>query len=279
MKAIDLHTHSHCSDGTLSPSELVELAAKKELAAVALTDHDCISGISEAQQAGKSAGIEVIPGVELSTEWKCCDIHVVGLYIDVANKKLNEFLEDFKASRDARNEKMCSLIKDGEGFDISYEKLKAAYPDAIITRAHYARYLLDKGYTKSMNEAFDRYIGDYSQYYVPREKITPEEGIELIHEAGGTAVLAHPILYKFSSKNLEKLTSNLKEAGLDAIEAIYSTYAPSDEREVRALAKKYDLKLSGGSDFHGSNKPHIDLGTGCGHLFVPCDLLDELRPE
>lgn len=278
---IDLHVHSSCSDGTLSPKELVDYAIEKKLPAFALTDHDTVDGLDEAIQyaAGLSSeqgNIEVIPGIELSTEYQGADIHVVGLYIDYRSEVFRNKLEEFVDSRTARNRKMCSLLTQA-GVPITYEELQAAYPDAVITRAHYAGYMLEKGYVKSRQEAFDRYVGDHAPCYIPREKITPAQAVQLILEAGGAPVLAHPILYHMSDDRLDTLVRELKEAGLMGIEAIYSTYTSADERGIRSLAAQYNLFISGGSDFHGANKPGLDLGTGYGQLYVPENLLVEIK--
>lgn len=278
---IDLHVHSSCSDGTLSPKKLVDYAIEKGLSAFALTDHDTVDGLDEAIQyaAGLSSeqgNIEVIPGIELSTEYQGADIHVVGLYIDYRSEVFRNKLEEFVDSRTARNRKMCSLLTQA-GVPVTYEELQAAYPDAVITRAHYAGYMLEKGYVKSRQEAFDRYVGDHAPCYIPREKITPAQAVQLILEAGGAPVLAHPILYHMSDDRLDTLVCELKEAGLMGIEAIYSTYTSADERSIRSLAAKYDLFISGGSDFHGANKPGLDLGTGYGKLYVPENLLVEIQ--
>lgn len=277
MKKIDLHVHSTASDGTLSPSELVETATLADLSAFALTDHDTVDGISEAKAAAAKASVELIPGVELSTEYKEKEVHMVGLFLEETNPKLLTHLASFRDNRDNRNQKMYQKLRE-EGFDITEEALRDMFPDAVLTRAHIARFLLEKGYIKSISEAFEKYIGDGCRCYVAREKITPQESIGLIHEAGGIAILAHPILYHMSDARLRELIVDCKACGLDGIEALYSTYQPGDERYIRRLAEEYDLKLSGGSDFHGSNKPHIQLGSGMGHLFVPYELLEALRP-
>ena len=278
---IDLHVHSSCSDGTLSPKELVDYAIEKKLSAFALTDHDTVDGLDEAIQyavglSSEQGNIEVIPGIELSTEYQGADIHVVGLYIDYRSEVFRNKLEEFVDSRTARNRKMCSLLTQA-GVPITYEELQAAYPDAVITRAHYAGYMLEKGYVKSRQEAFDRYVGDHAPCYIPREKITPAQAVQLILEAGGAPVLAHPILYHMSDDRLDTLVRELKEAGLMGIEAIYSTYTSADERGIRSLAAQYNLFISGGSDFHGANKPGLDLGTGYGQLYVPENLLVEIK--
>ena len=221
---------------------------------------------------------EVIPGIELSTEYQGKDIHMVGLFIDYHQPDFAHYLKDFIHSRENRNEKMCALLRD-HGIDITYEAILEEFPGAVITRAHFARYLLSHGYIQSMKEAFDRYVGDHCPCFVPREKVTPAQAVELILGAGGVPVLAHPILYRMSDDRLEMLVAELKSIGLIGIEAIYSTYNTAEERQIRGLASKYDLKISGGSDFHGANKPKIDLGTGWGKLYVPDEVLENLRPE
>lgn len=282
MKAVDLHVHSNKSDGTFTPTELVDYAIEKGLSAFALTDHDTVDGLSEAisyaDKLRKDNPVvpEVIPGIELSTEYQSKDIHIVGLYIDYTSEKFTDTLADFVASRDNRNRKMCTLLAE-HGIDITYEKLVEEFPDCVLTRAHYARYMLNHGYINSMTEAFDKYIGDHCDCYVPREKITPQDGIAMILEAGGIPILAHPILYRMSDTRLEELVSLLKESGLMGIEAIYTTNTLAEERQTRKLAEKYDLLISGGSDFHGSNKPKTDLAVGHGKLFVPEDILENIK--
>lgn len=279
---VDLHVHSTCSDGTFTPEELVDYAIKKGLTAFALTDHDTVSGLDRAINYADSLRHtpvqipEVIPGIELSTEYQGKDIHMVGLFIDYHQPDFARYLEDFIHSRENRNKKMCALLRE-HGIDITYEALLAEFPGAVITRAHFARYLLSHGYIQSLKEAFDRYVGDRCPCFVPREKVTPAQAVELILGAGGVPVLAHPILYHMSDDRLEALVAELKSIGLVGIEAIYSTYNTAEERQIRGLASKYGLKISGGSDFHGANKPKIDLGTGWGKLYVPDEVLEKLR--
>lgn len=277
MRAIDLHTHSNRSDGSLSPSEVVELAVSKGLAAVALTDHDTTAGLDEAASYARGKDIKFIPGIEFSTGYGEKDIHIVGLYIKYDDPMFQEYLSEFVKSRIDRNIKMCKNLHDMAGINISYEELQAENPDSVVTRAHYACYLIEHGYVKSHREAFDRYLGDNTKYFVSRKKITPEKAIDLILKAGGVPILAHPILYHMSSANLDILVSKCKDAGLVGIEGLYSTYKPADERQIKKLADKYHLLISGGSDFHGDNKPGLELGTGYGHLFVPEELLSPIR--
>ncbi len=288
---VDLHVHSTRSDGTFSPTRLVDYAIEKKLAAFALTDHDSVEGLEEAiyytaglrrefEAAGNAAAAaavpEVIPGVELSTEYQGRDIHIVGLFIDYKNADFQAYLQQFVESRTLRNQKMCALLQDA-GIDISYEALTAEFPGSVITRAHYAKYMLSRGYIKSMKEAFERYIGDHCPCYVPREKVTPAQAVELILKADGIPILAHPILYGMGELKLDALVAELKSAGLMGIEALYSTYTTADERQIYGLAQKYNLLVSGGSDFHGANKPGLELATGYGKLCVPASVLDKLR--
>ena len=279
MRGIDLHTHSTCSDGTFSVKELMDLAHQKNLAAIALTDHDTVDGLDEAINYTKEnyPDMELVPGIEFSTKEGTKEVHIVGLFIDHHNDAFKAKLEPFIDSRVNRNKRMCDKLREEAGIPITFEELVAENPGAVITRAHLARFMLEKGYVNSRQEVFDKYIGDHCPYFIDRVKISPEEGIEYILEAGGVPILAHPILYHFSDSVLDALVGRLKEAGLKGIEAIYSTYSPSEERQIKELAAKYDLLISGGSDFHGANKPKIDLGCGMGKLFLPEDLLEPIR--
>ena len=283
MNIVDLHVHSNRSDGSMTPSELVDLAVKKGLSAFALTDHDTVDGIPEALSrarywAEQDIQIEVIPGIEFSTEYMGRDIHIVGIDIDYEADFFKQYLTDFVNARIERNIKMCKNLQEA-GIDITFEKLMEEYPGSVITRAHYARFLHDYGYTSSMKEAFERYVGDHTKYFVPREKVTPVQAVELILRAGGIPILAHPVIYGLGKTALDTLVSELKAAGLIGIEAVYSTYTPSDERDIKALALKHDLAISGGSDFHGKAKPDIDLAVGRGKLFVHEGILKGLRDK
>ncbi|MDE6663936.1 MAG: PHP domain-containing protein [Lachnospiraceae bacterium] len=276
MKQVDLHVHSNKSDGSFTPKELVDYALNKGLCAFALTDHDTTDGLDEAISYAEDKPIEVIPGIEFSTEYEGRDIHVLGLYIQYKETFFKEKIQKFVDSRIKRNEKMCRNLQEA-GIDISYEKLLKKYPDAVITRAHYAAYLTDNGYVSSRADAFAQYVGDHCKYFVPREKVTPSQAVELILQAKGVPILAHPPLYHMGKDKLDTLVSTLKDAGLAGIEAIYSTYNNQDTRDMMDLAKKYDLLLSGGSDFHGVNKPGLDMAVGYGKLFVPEEILINIR--
>ena len=282
MKSVDLHTHTSKSDGSYTPTQLVDYAVEKGLLAVAVTDHDSIEGLDEALSHAASlkaqglSSVEVVPGIEFSTKYEKQDVHIVGLYISYDSDAFRSALDGFVHSRVNRNIKMCQNLREA-GIDISYEKLQAMYPDAVITRAHYAAYLLEHGFVKSRQDAFATYLGDHTKYFVPREKVAPPQAIKLILSAGGIPVLAHPPLYHMGNDRLDTLVSSLKADGLMGIEAFYRTYTNQDMRDMMRLANRYDLLLSGGSDFHGANKAGLDLGCGYGNLFVPEEVLFKIK--
>lgn len=275
---IDLHVHSTCSDGTLTPAGLVAHAAACHLSAFALTDHDTVSGLPEAFEAARNFPIEVIAGIEFSTEYQGRDIHIVGLDFDWHDRHFCSELARFQDSRSERNRKMTEKLAD-TGIAISPEQLKEQFGDAVLTRAHFARFLYEHGYVSSMSEAFTRYLDDHAPCFVPREKVTPEMAVRLIHQTGGIAVLAHPMQYHFSDTQLKELIRALKVEGLNGIEAMYTTHSRSQEHRIRRLAQVMGICVSGGSDFHGSNKPGIDLGTGRGNLRIPDSTLENLRKQ
>lgn len=279
MNYIDLHVHSTASDGSYTPSELVRYAIKKGLIAFALTDHDTTAGIdeafNEAELINDFSPIKVIPGIELSAEYKGKDIHILGLNIDYRNKEFQEKIEYFRNIRAERNVKMIELLNK-QGFKITEEQLKERFKDAVITRAHFAIMLVECGYVKDKDIAFKKYLNPGCPCYVPRTRINVIDAISLIHLANGKAVLAHPLLYHFSETELDSLVALLKENGLQGIEAIYSSNKWNDESRMKQLAQKYDLFITGGSDFHGLAKPTLDLGIGYGDLKVPEKLLSNI---
>lgn len=273
---IDLHVHSTESDGTLSPEELVRLAKEQGLAAMALTDHDTVSGLPAARMEAKKLSLELVPGIELSTDYQGTEVHILGYYFNDGNPAFLKKLDFFCAERTRRNKKMVKKLQEC-GFPITYEDLLIAYPNSVITRAHFARYLTEQGFVKDRNTVFQEYLGNQCRCYVPREKITPFEAIDFIHSGGGVAYFAHPILCRMNPDRLDAFVKSLTNHGLTGLEAVYSTYLPNEERCVRRLAEKYGLKISGGSDFHGANKPHICLGTGTGNLRVPYACLIQMK--
>lgn len=276
MRTVDLHTHTTCSDGTYSPRELVEYAKKKGLSAIAITDHDVVDGVEEAKQCGERLGIEVIPGIEVSTAFEGKEIHIVGLFIDIYNEDMNKSLDDMRNKRVERNKTVTQRLQD-LGLDISYQDILKTADGNIVTRAHIAKALRNKGYVSSTKEAFERYLGDGKLAYVKREVFSWQDTLSMINNAGGVAVLAHPLIYKMTRRNLENTVAELAENGLKAIEGYYSTFSPSDTKYIKMLADKNKLKISGGSDFHGDNKPGLDFAVGYGGLSVPYSVLEGLK--
>lgn len=275
---VDLHVHSTASDGTMTPSQVVELAVSKNLTAIALTDHDTIDGVEEAIQTAAlfNNSIEIISGIELSVAYKEKDIHILGLFVDHKNNEFILELEKARKKRDHRNIKMVENLANA-GIDITIDKLKAMAADSVLTRAHFGKYLMAKGYVKSIKDAFDIYLGDDSPYYVQREYLSPKEGIELIHKAGGLAILAHPLIYKYSLKEVEILVDYLYDCNIDGIEIIHSSNTGLDEGHLRRFANKHNLLYSGGSDFHGDNKPNLSIGIGYGNLKIKKEILDDMK--
>lgn len=281
MKYIDLHVHSVCSDGTCTPEELVELAIQNDLVAFALTDHDTVEGVGRALHAAEGKQIQVIPGVEISCEYEISpsqkkEIHILGYNLDHTQPELCQALEAVAQERDDRNRKMCENLS-RDGFPIDYESLTERFGNTIITRAHFARFLLEKGAIPSIDSAFKKILAQDGPYFVMRKYLTPEKGIDLIKKAGGIPVLAHPLLYKMSVTELHNLLTELKGYGLRGIEAMYSRNRGNDEAFVRKLASEYDLFITGGTDFHGTNKPDLEIGRGEGNLRVPVMLLENLK--
>lgn len=277
MEYIDLHVHSTASDGSYTPSQLVDYAIKKNLKAFAITDHDTCSGIDEALSyaaALKNPPI-VIPGIELSAEYSGEDVHILGLNISYKNSGFLSELKEFKDSRDKRNDKMIERLNEN-GFAITKEMVDKRFGDCVITRAHYAILMIELGYVKDKDEAFKNYLNKGCSCYVPRHKITPSDAVRLIKKSGGHPVMAHPVLYSFDEDTLEGLIISLKNDGLEGIEAIYCLNSPADDEKYSALAQKYGLYITGGSDFHGTAKPGLELGTGYGSLRIPASILNHI---
>lgn len=276
MQYIDLHVHSNASDGTLTPTEVVALAIEKNLAAIALSDHDTVKGVGEAIQTAKGSGLEVIPATELSCYYQGIEIHVLGLFVNYRNPEFLEKLEELEQARRQRNLDMIERFQK-DGISITLEDLQAGNPNSVITRAHFARVLVQKGICKDKNAAFDRYVGVGCPYYLPKPQVTPEVSLPLITNAGGIPILAHPMLYHLGYPQVEELIQYLIPLGLKGIEAYHSSnYAQQSDR-LRSIAAKYNLVVSGGSDFHGANKPDIDLGIGRGGLRITEHILKEIK--
>ena len=277
-RIIDMHVHSTASDGTFSPSALLAEAKKAGLSAMALTDHDTMDGMKEAAAAAEELGIELIPGVEISTEYQGCEVHVLGFYVSPEYPKLKAMLEEFRDFRATRNVRMVERLQE-EGFSITMEALNEMFPDSVLTRAHMAGYLCETGQLPDKRTAFAKYLGENCCCYIDRPKISPVEAVILIREAGGLAVLAHPVLYHLPEEDLRQMILEMKEAGMCGLEAVYSENSADDEVHMRGLAEEFGLLVTGGSDFHGKNKPDIQLGKGKGNLYIPYALFQALKEK
>lgn len=275
MREIDLHLHTAASDGTLSPTELVKLAKDSGLRAIAITDHDTAGGYKEAAAAGEKYGIEVIPGIEISTKYGG-SVHILGYGIDAECPQLAHALNWVVEDRDRRNRKMAELMA-ADGLPVSYEQMQSRFGN-VIGRPHFGMILVELGLAESINDAFDRYIEKGQKYYMPRTFLSIESTIELICAAGGVAVLAHPFQYRRDDEGLRKLIEHCIESGLRGMECRYSGYTEEQTAYLEALAEEYSLLKTGGSDFHGANKPHIKMGFGIsGELNVPYEFLEKLK--
>lgn len=275
---IDLHVHSSCSDGTLTPAQVTLKALSCGLTAYALTDHDTVKGVDEAKKAAEGTALEVISGTELSCAFEGGEIHLLGLYVDEHSQTLVRALTRLGLLREKRNEEMLSHFR-RDGFLLSHEDLNRGNREAVITRAHFARTLLEKGYVTSMEQAFKRYLDQGKTYWLPKENFDPEEAIRLIRQAGGFASLAHPLQYRLGWEKTGRLISRLKAAGLGGVEVYYSSHHRDQVQKLQKLCRAHHLLPTGGSDFHGSNKPDICIGTGRGRLNIPDLLLDDIRRE
>lgn len=266
-RKVDFHVHSYVSDGTVSPTDVVRLASEAGLVAMALTDHDTVDGVDEAVKAGEKYGIRVIPGIELSADYKGSDLHILGLNVNYVNQEFREKVAICRDSRHNRNLKMIEKLKEC-GFDISWDIMVEKFGSKSITRAHFAKYLIDEGYVANKDEAFNKYLNPGCPCYVSRVKISPFEAIDIIKKAGGHPVLAHPLLYKMSYDRLESVIVMLKNHGLEGIEGRYALNKVDDNVFMDKLAKRHRLMMTGGSDFHGDIKPNIFVGIGKGELEV-----------
>ena len=247
MSRIDLHLHTTHSDGSFSTRDVMAFAKQAGVTALAITDHDIVEGIAEATAIGAELGIEVVPGVEISSRLGESELHILV-------QRLNEL-----------------------GIPITYEEVRALAGTESVGRPHIARLLMEKKFVTSAKEAFDRYLANGRPAFVDRELPEPAEAVRWIREAGGVPVLAHPTWVRTSADGLRTLVRDLKAAGLGGIEVHYSTHTPSQTTEYLELAKQCDLLVTGGSDFHGVTKPDIEVGIGRGQLKVSEKLLDPLR--
>ena len=273
---IDLHTHSTYSDGTCIPAELIAQAQQLGLSAVALCDHNTVGGLPEFLAAAQGSGVEAIPGVEFSTEYEGTELHILGLFIPSEHyKTVTELLDEMLAEKERSNRELIQALN-GVGIELDYDLLRAENPDGVINRAVIAAEMVRRGYVSSVKEAFSRWLGEKCGYYRPPRRLGSLDTIRFIRSIGAVSVLAHPFL-DLDESGLRRFLRDAAEYGLDGMETRYPKFDAQTTELARQIAGEYGLLESGGSDFHGENKPDIELGTGRGDLFVPEEILTELK--
>lgn len=276
MTYCDLHTHSVYSDGTYTPAQLVEGAVCAGLSAIALCDHNNVSGLPHFLAAAEGQSIEAVGGVELSTDYGATELHILGLYIEPQYfDEINAMMLDYKHRKEESNIRLVEALR-ADGYAVDYDAIRSRTPDGQVNRALIAAALTEKGYTTSIKEAFSRLLSEKNGYYVPPSRISSFDAIAYLRSIGAVTVLAHPLL-NLTEEELEIFLPQAKAAGLDGMETLYSTYDEHERAVAAGLAEKYGLLHSGGSDFHGENKPDIRLGVGRGDLAVPSELLDAIK--
>jgi predicted metal-dependent phosphoesterase TrpH len=258
----DFHVHTNASDGELSPEEVINLAIKLNLEAIAITDHDTSDNVAEAVEYAKNKNIKVIPGIELNAKVEKGQMHILGYYIDYGNPKFKEIMLELKNQRDERNERFIKAFNLA-GINISIDDVKKYVIGQVVGKPHFAKALIEKGYISTVNEAFDKYFNQYPYNTIKREAILPENAIKIIKDFNGIAVLAHPYTLKLDETELENKIKELISFGLEGIECYHSDHSKEQVELYKKLAKKYNLIITCGSDFHGPTiTPDIVMGSG-----------------
>jgi len=274
LALIDLHVHSTFSDGTHTPRELIDLASEIGLTCIAITDHDTIAGLASAIDYSKHSTVDFIPGIEISVDSPRA--HLLGYGIDINHPPLRQAIERIVESRNRRNPKIIKKLQQ-LGYDITMEEVATHAEGGLVGRPHIARVLVEKGYFDSVSQAFHELLESGRPAYVDRERLTAEEGIALIREAGGVAVLAHAGLLSADLEEIQDRIDSLIALGLQGIEAVYTEHSDELTKFLIDLASEKGLIWTGGTDFHGDNKPDIRLGTGRGNVAVPDEVADRLK--
>lgn len=276
MRFIDLHLHTTASDGSFSSSEVCQMALDANLAAIAITDHDTVSGVPEAVSYTQGKDINLIPGIEMSAIYKGVEIHILGFYMDYQNQELIDHLARIKDIRMQRNENMCKLFQK-DGINMTMERLCQGNPDTVITRAHFANILVEDGFCANTNQAFKKYLHKKSKYYIPIPDVPAHEAVQIIRKYGKGAFIAHPLLYGFGYAQIEEMIDELIPFGLSGLEVYHSSCSSYDSGKLREIARKKNLLISGGSDFHGIAKPDIKVGIGRGGLKITEKVYDDIK--
>ncbi|MBN2279391.1 MAG: PHP domain-containing protein [Candidatus Marinimicrobia bacterium] len=256
----DLHTHTTVSDGTLTPEELVQKALNEGFKVIAITDHDNISGIEKARTVALGTGLEIVAGVEISVEYGPGTLHMCGYFLDLKNELLNDRLDFVQEARRNRNPKIVQKLQE-TGFEITMEEIEKVAGGKQVGRPHFATVMFEKGYVTSKQEAFDKYLDKNAPCYVNKERLSLEESVKSIRAAGGIPVLAHPIQLKLANeKEYREMFTYLKHKGVLGIEAYTSRQTDEENELFRQMAEELGMLITGGSDFHGANKPNVNLG-------------------
>lgn len=275
MAYCDLHTHTVFSDGTLTPRQLLQAAADAGLSAIALTDHNTVAGLPDFLAAAPDFPVEAICGTEFSVDYQGTELHLLALFLRPEHfAPISAMTEDFKARKRQSNRDLVAALNEA-GFDLDYDTIARASKD-YVNRAHIGAVMTEKGYVSSIKEAFKLYLSPKHGYYIPPQKPDVFETIRFIKTLGATAVLAHPFL-NLDEPALREFLPRAAACGLDGMETLYPSFDDAQTAAAKAMAAEFSLLESGGSDFHGTNKPHIQLGIGQGDLHVPDSLVSALR--
>lgn len=275
-KYCDLHAHSVFSDGTFTPTELIEEGIKQGLSALALTDHNTTEGLSEFFAAAAGKDVLAVAGVEISSEYKGKELHILGLCLpETAYPAVTEFVEQYNRRKAKNNEELIARLN-AAGYQVDLDEIKKQTPNGHVNRAHIAAELMKKGYVSSVQDGFQKFLTEGKGYYIPPKRLTSFETISFLRDIGAKPVLAHPFL-SLTEEEIPVFVQEAKKYGLVGMETLYSKYSDETTAKAIAIAAKYGLKQSGGSDFHGEKKPDIALGIGRGNLRIPYALLEELQ--
>ncbi len=272
---VDLHSHSTASDGRLSPTNLVALAASRRLTALALTDHDTVAGLAEAEQAANDCGIRFIPGIELEVESETGEFHLLGLGISAWNREWSRRLDEIQVMRDQRNRRIFAKMTEA-GIRGDYDEVRELAKGGQVGRPHFAQFLVNRGKVETIQEAFNHFLGNGRLFYEKKAALPLPQALALVHEGGGVAVVAHPMSLQLNFTDLEPQLEIWKNLGLDGIEAWHPGTDPRHCRRLEAMARRVGLKVSAGSDFHGENRPDRQLGLTSGGRTIEDNILEEL---
>lgn len=272
---IDLHLHSTCSDGSETPERVVELAAAAGCTAMALTDHDGLDGVSRARARAQDLGIGFVPGCEVSCAFSPGTMHVLCYFVEPGDGPLQAELERLRLDRANRNQRLVQRLQE-LGLPITLDEVGAAAGGSVIGRPHFASVLVANGAAASIQDAFDRVLGKGRPGYVSKARIDAPTAIRAANGSGAVAVLAHPLSLGLDSPGLDRALGELSATGLGGLECYYGRYSPEDRTGLSQMARRHDLVPTGGSDFHGTFKPDLEVGSGTGDLEVPDAALDQL---